>query len=522
MKKIHFLLYTAILLAATTDVKAQQYQSNIEKFKSRAVTWDLRNAALLKTIPLPDAGEAQLGYFYDNGSFKHPFDAASSSGVHFNATRAHNLKGWSFYGAFDLKSFKDKDVPKTAMANPFRDNPYQLADSLSGDWNKQHYLLNLKVAAPSLMNGKLVTGLGLEYEVLTGARQKDPRPLDNSSQITMSPALVYHLNKNQFLGLNGTYRHYKEDLDVELYNYRMVYNLYKLQGLAEYKSSAPLQMGAEGAGRMYAANEGGGDIQYGYKTSDWNLLLSAGYRYHNENATDGSQYPQKAGQHEYHEYTAAAFFDITTKNKFHQLAFNWQQKDISNREFHQVQNTDSKQYETIYSSVFNTALKTRSYLMYLLNGLKGGDSLSWTLKAGAGFTGLDNRYTSPRSWQTVDKADLSLSYTKYFQLNKGAAFSFSINSVYEFIIKERADYTRKSYSSDYVADNIFYPVHSYLSTPSWTNQLSAQYNLPRFSDSRSQLYFKVAGYVNTAMASYNRIQKNDTRQGIQLSVGLYN
>lgn len=520
--RIQLITYTAAFCAFATAANAQSPQAAIETFKSNAVTWDLRNAALLKELSLPGKGEAQLGYFNDNGSFKHPFDAGSRSGVQFNATRANTLSNWSFYGSFNLKAYSEKDVPMTSMANPFRDNPYQIADSLQGKWNKQNYVLSLKAAAPALMNGKLVLGMGLDYEVLTGARQKDPRPLDNSSELKLAPALVYHLNKRHFIGINGNYQHYQENLTVELYNYRLVYNAYKLLGLGEYQFSAPVQLTSGGITRAFSGNQGGGDLQYGFRNNKWNVWISAGYNYRREKVTDGITNPQKAGQHAFHEYAASAIVGYKQSHTTHQWALSWVQRDIDNKEFHQVQNSSNQLYETVYSSVFNTALKTRASLSYLLNKLNKNNQLSWILKAAAGYTGLDNRYANPRSLQIVDKSNLSLQLAKYCNLAKEAAFSVNWNTSYEFVFRDWIVYDNKSYSSNFVAQKMFFPIHGFLSTPSWSNQLTLQYTFPKFTQSHAQLYLKGAGYLNTAMAGNEWIKKGDTRQGFQFTIGLYN
>lgn len=521
LMKSKLIIYIALLPLGITTVHAQSPQPTLDNFKSNAATWELTNAALLKGLKLPNIGDASLGYFYDNGDFKHALDAGSRNGVNFNATRAHSVNKWDFYGSFDVKIFKDKNTPMTAMANPFRDNPYQVADSLNGDWNKQRYALSLRAAAPALMNGKLVLGMGVDYTVLTGARQKDPRPLDNSSQLDLLPAVVYHLNKNSFLGINGAYQRYREDLEVSLYNYRLSYNTYKLLGLGEYEFNAPIQLSSGTITRTFSGNQFGGDLQYGTKGAGWNLLATAGYRYHKENAIDGTASPKKAGEHTWHDYTAALALNWSAKTAAHQLAASWKQRDISNKEFQQVQNNTTKQYETVYASVFNTNLKTRADLSYIINKTAKADTLSWSLKASAGYSGMDNRYATTRAWQVVDKSDAALAFTKYFNAKKEATFSFSIVTMYEWVINKRLDYTNKDYSSNFVANNIWIPAHQFLTTPSWNNQLTLQYTFPPFTKSRNQLYVKGTGYLNTAMEDNGRVNKGDTRQGFQLSLGVY-
>ena len=519
--KLKYLTCICILPLSMSVAYAQSPQSVLDKFKSEHPFLALENAALLKGIKMPGLGVSELGYLQDEGSLKHPFDAGSRKGIRFSAIRAHSLKNWDFYGTFSFKSYKEKEVALTEMANPFRDNPYQVADSLSGEWNKQNYRLDARIAAPAFMNGKLTAGLGIGYEVLTGARQKDPRPLDNSNQLELKPGIAYQLTPKSFLGLNGSYENYREDLTVELYNNRQVYNIYKLLGLGEYEFSSPVLLSSGVITRSYLGNQLGGNLQYGYNEGRLNVLASAGYTRHEEDVTDGTTYPQKGGRHSFNEYAALIALSWSGRPGFQQILFNWEQRDIDNREYHQVQNSGTKEYETVYTSIFNTNLKTRSTLSYLLNRRRQ-NKLIWSFRAGAGYSGLDNRYANPKSLEIIDKFDGSLAFTRYIELKKAASLSFGIGSRYEFIHTDRLEYTEKSYSSNYIAHNIFIPIHAFLSVPSWNNQLQLQYTFGPFAKSSNQLYIKAQGYLNAAMKAGAGIEKGNTRQGFLLSLGLYN
>jgi len=491
-------------------------------FKDTALSLQYNNSALLHTMETPLLGESKLGYFYEEGEFKHLYQGESKHGVQFSSERFEKLKDWVFYGAFDFKSFKEIAVDITSHAQPFRSNPYQVADSLKGDWHKQNYNLKLKVAAPKLVQDKLTLGMGLSYNVLTGARQKDPRPLNTSNELELAPSVLYELNKNHSIGLTGAYQFYREDLSVERINMNQNYNMYKLLGLGEYEASSPIIVSSNSIVRSYKGNKYGGELFYSYQHHNLNWKIGGSYHHYEEEVIDGTTFPKNAGLHSYHEYGIISSLAWKSQHTSQYILLKWNQRDFDNREFHQLQNSQTKQYETIYTSIFNTALKSDATLEYFFSKSRPNNLPTWWLKLGAGYDGFDNRYTIPQSFEIVDKINVSLSFDKQYELKKGDVLSFRIGSNYNFIIEDKISYTEKDFSTNFVANNIFYPIHGYNALESWNNDLNIQYNLKPFQKSGNQLFIRANGFINTAMQDNNWFNKGDTRQGFQLTIGLYN
>lgn len=501
---------------------AQTPASSLSFLRDTSLTLRYDNSALLHHMDIPVSGESKLTYFYQGGDFKHLYQGESLQGVQFTSERFERLKDWVFYGSFDFRSFKERAVDMTSHAQPFRDNPYQIADSLNGDWNKQNYNLSLKVAAPKLAQDRLTLGMGLSYNVLTGARQKDPRPLNNSNELRLSPAVLYELSENHALGLTGAYQFYREDLSVERINANQNYNMYKLLGLGEYEAGSPIIISSNSIIRSYTGNKFGGELFYSCQREGLNWMISGRYHHYKEKAIDGSTFPKKAGHHSYHEYGLISSLSWKGTQKAQHLHVHWNQRDVSNREFHQLQNAATKQYETIYTSVFNTALKTDVGIEYLFSRIKRNDVPNWWLTIGADYHGFDNRYSVSRDLEIVDKITASLSFDKQYELRNGDALSFGLGSAYDFLIEDQIAYTEKDFSTNFVAHHIFYPIHAFNTIESWNNKLVVQYSLKPFIKSGNQLFVRAQGFTNTAMAGNEWFEKGDTRQGFQLTIGLYN
>ncbi|MGJ1318935.1 DUF6850 family outer membrane beta-barrel protein [Sphingobacterium spiritivorum] len=488
-------------------------------FKAKEVWSKSPNAALLRYTILPAEGETQLGAYYQAGDLRHPFSAKESQGINFSTSRYQRLKEWTYYGQFDFRTTKDKQMNMTAHTDPYRDNPYQLMDSLSGDWKKQHYDLRLKIASPGFADDRMNAGLDVQYNLKTGARQKDPRSLDNSSTLNLSPALIYKLSERQLLGLTGIYNFYKEEVEIRtIGNYQQHY-LYRLLGAGEYQMSIPYIMIA-GYNRTYRGHSFGGAVDYVYNADHIKWSTTAGYRSGYENAIDGTTYLQQAGKHRYQQYQASSYLDWKKGKYAHQVGLEWLLKDMENTEYHQIQNADTKVYETVYSSVMSTMLRNKSTLSYLISHDSRAGLTDWWLKTAVSYHSLDNRYANPQNKQIVDKLNVAVSFDKTYAKENRKGFAFQLSSAYDLLLSDELLYTDKSYSTNFVAKNVFIPAHQFYSVNTWTNSANVKYTFGAFGKKSNQLYIKASGWLMSAMGDQGDIRKGDNRYLTQLSVGL--
>jgi|GEM_PF-524777 len=513
------LLASIYLVLGLSHIASAQTAPSYEYFKIKESLIKSSNAALLQYTPLPLAGESQLGVFYQEGDLRGPYDSKSTQGINFSTSRYQRLNGWTFFGRFGFQTVKDKQVGLTAHADPYRDNPYQLIDSLSADWKRQRYGLQLQLATPTFASDRMNAGLGIQYDIHTGARQQDPRPLDNSSNLSLSPAITYKIDDRNILGLTGHYSFYKEDLNIENVGKNRQFNLYRLLGAGEYQNSAPYIFTVN-YDRAYEGHTFGGAIDYVSRGEAVQWTVNFDYRRGYEDVTDGITYVQRAGKHSHALYQATSYLDWK-KNRFsHQIGLRWMLKDMDNREYHQVQNPETKQYETIYSGIMSTQLKNNTSLSYLLSRDKSNGVIDWWLKAAVAYHSLDNRYANPRNKQLIDKINIEVSFDKNYLLPNEQQLSFQLRSAYDFLIHDDFLYTDKYYSSNFVANAVFRPQHDYNKANSWTNGAHVKYNLKPFGKKGNQLYLKAEGLISSAMNDSGIIQKGDSRYFTQLSIGI--
>lgn len=513
-------LFTSIyLILGLGHAATAQTVPTYDYFKIKEPLIKSSNAALLRYISLPLEGENEIGAYYKGGDFRSPYSSKSTQGINFSSSRYQRLNDWTFYGHFNFQSSKDKELGLSAHTDPYRDNPYQLIDSLSADWKKQKYGLQLQVATPAFANDRMNAGLYIQYDMQTGARQKDPRPLDNSSNLSLSPSITYKLDDQNIIGLTAHYLFYKEDLSIETVGNNRQFNLYRLLGAGEYQNSAPYIF-TVGYNRTYEGRTWGGAVDYIYRNKGKQWTVNFDYRNGYEDVTDGSIYLQQAGKHAYAQYQASSFFDWKINRTSHQIGVEWTLKDMDNTEYHQVQNADTKKYETVYSSIMSTMLKNNTRISYLLSKERSDGQVDWWLKSTATYHNLDNRYANPKNKQLIDKMNVDVSFDKRFPLSNKKALSFQLKTAYDFLIHDEILYTDKSYSSNFVAHEVFIPMHDYNKVNTWTNGAHIKYNLKPIGKRENQLYIKASGLISTAMKDSGIIQKGDNRYMTQLTIGI--
>ncbi|WP_144062747.1 DUF6850 family outer membrane beta-barrel protein [Sphingobacterium paucimobilis] len=511
-------LIVSILMASSVGaVRAQTTAFELEKFKLQEVGLQSANASLLNANDFRSLGNTSVFYNQKKGDFKHPLLASESHFGGLETERFQELKNWRLYGKFGLDFGKDKKVSNTTQLDPLRLNPFIVVDSLDGDWNKQHYALETKIASP-ILNERLAFGLGIDYKVSTGARQRDPRPLSTSNTLVLTPSVTYFLNLEHAIGINGRYENFVEDLSVSNVNTTTVHNMYKLIGVGEYVGSSPTFIGTSSISRRYNGNKFGGALQYVFKGESFRFFGEGFVNHNAERAKDGSTNPQEAGKHEYWEYGANVEAVYNHDLSMHRLGFAWNQRNVDNIEYHQYQDAETRQFVTLFSAVFNTNLVTNSNVSYAFTKWKG-EAINWDLGSNIFYSGWDNKYAVNQSQQTVDRLGYDLRFKKYFQFRDASAFAVELRPGYSHHLESKFKYDEKSYSTNFVANDILYPTNAYLVMDYFNIGASVQYTF-KPSENNTQLYIKLSeNYVKpTSNTAY--FSKSQHRVDWQVAVGL--
>lgn len=431
------------------------------------------NAAGISSIK-GSIGRTFAGASVEQGDFRRPQQPSNSGQLLFLSERYQQLSRGYVYGSFQFKQQRDQDVKMTQVLDPYRGNPYILADSLGGDWTKQFYELNLKAATASLAGNKLHLGIGLVFKAGTGARQNDPRPFNTSNELTLTPSAIWNITGNSKLGVNGMFNIYKEEIITESKNYTLNQRRYMLTGLGTYFVS---DFFSNPSTRNYKGKTYGGDLQYEWRKNNLTWLSSIGYRDRTEEVVDGTDRPRKGGTLEEKQYKALTSIQYAARKYNHILLAEWTQYDRSGMEEHQKFNSESDKliWETFLKTALTTSLVTRGSLSYQLFKPRNQQEFNWIINAGVAFNGLDNKYNYPRSLQIVDMMDYSIGGRKSWRCHGKNNLIAGINATYTSRVTSKEENNLDPGTTNLVTWQFFYPDHGYLSSEAWKAELMLQY-----------------------------------------------
>jgi len=509
-------------LFVTGSLFAQNQQQNfiwnkqvqrIEALKSESIPVSLFQMDSI------NIGNSKIDYFVKNSDFKDVYAPKKTNGFQISSERLVTVNNWKFYGNFNFSKYTEKQSGFTAMTNPYRDNPYIIADSITNaQWSKQHYLLDAKVVSPEIIKN-VKTGIGMRYQIDNGARQVDPRPLDKSLDLQLSPFIAYD-NKQWILALGATYTSYREDLNISLANNQKPKNIYKLLGIGEYLYSNPIMLSGS-LSRIYKGEGLGINTSIGKKLANGGLLqVSFSQKNTDEDATDGTSNPYLAGSHKQKQQKLFLSFEKQNQKMQHFAALGFQKIKSENTEHIQSLNPVTQQYDLLYSSVMHHKDNIQINASYQAN-IFNEDVFSWSFGAEVKYKSIDEKYVSTSSYLQTKDITTSWFVTKYLNV-KNNQLSFTWKGAYKAIGANKFQYLFNSASTNFVALNIVQPNFEFATTPYFQNEGQVQWTFSKFSDSEAQLYLKF-NYQNVKAIGGNSTNLNGKSTNyFTITLGLYN
>jgi hypothetical protein len=209
---IALLTYGVIRCDAGNDSTFTQTLQNIQLLEAANSWLETGNSAGLVFNNTNHIVLLQGGMNYAHGDF-HRMREPGGFNDYFFTTKSYqslNNKRWFLAGNFTYHYIDENESVWNGTYNPYRGNPYIVADSVSGSsYNKESYNMSGSIACK--INPEFSVGSAINYFVATGAKQKDPRPKNTVSDISINPSLIWH-KKTFNLGMNVGYRHRTEEI----------------------------------------------------------------------------------------------------------------------------------------------------------------------------------------------------------------------------------------------------------------------------------------------------------------------
>lgn len=518
MKKLSYLIpfFCFVSFYAQNSALSEWQKTIFEKNQILAY----ENPMFLHQKDSLNTGQTALGYFNNHNSFRDAYMPEKTNGFNMQAQRFISVKKWTLYGNFMFSLFEDYKSNYTEMANPYTDNPYAIADSLQADWKKQYYLLETKAVSPYI-NSFTKVGLGIKYEVLNGARQKDPRPLDKKMSFELSPGVSFDLSNKLQLGVNGYYNRSKQDLSISLENNLQPQRIYKMLGIGAYLYNAPILLSST-LSRSYEINCFGGGVSLGLRINEKNTINSIfTYKKGKEEVVDGITSPFKAGSHKY-DFIEANFVYLSKGNTLkHNVSLNTLYKTTSDTEYIQSLNSSTQLYDILYSSEMHSLTRSKINFNYQLLKIDDNEDVKWLSELGATLKTLEEKYPSISNTRDYFNLLFNFGVTGWFNLEKGT-FSISYAGKYLKNLNESFVYLDNTNSTNFVAHQIAYPNHIYSTTNYLSNDLNVQYTFGHFFKNKAQLYLKLGTELFTSVQNNSIYEIGLDNTSFLFSVGFFN
>lgn len=474
-----------------------------------------QNTAALWQLPMDQIGRSTVAGEAMGGNFRRPQQPKGSGALHLLTERYQRTDKLFWYGKFAFARSRDQDIAWSSVLDPHRGTPYVLADSIGGDWNKQTYALQAKLATAPLFGERIQAGMGVQYQLATGAKQLDPRPLNYATTLSLSPSLLWHVDRRQQVGISAQYQNFKEDIQIQIRRPQTTHNLYRFKGLSIHDQVIPV---SSGANRDYASHLWGTELQYQLQwRGHYSLVASFGYDRLSESTTDGSTLPSPAGNYTSKRMHGQAVLTKTKGNNRQQWilhAANWRDEGT---EFHTSYDAGLGRYVVTFSGALYQQRGYRASGRYQLSHHNAGGDMTRMVYAGVDYENRKSDYL----YIQPSRQDLSrLSYYVGAQYHVALQWRLWARLGYSHSPYQSLAYTPKA-GVNTAAQEVLFPDHDYLSASAGHVQVKAQRILQFARTGKTQWFVQAHTYYEHRLDQTDYTGFGSSRYRIQIGFGAY-
>jgi hypothetical protein len=450
------ILYTAVISAIVLPIQlTAQTKSDTLLGKPHAELFEMHyfkeseyhlstdNASGLSLGSMINYSDVNLTYEYSDGNYHRPQQASSYNNCLFSAEGAVTMGKFYVVGGFNFKEAFEKNVQFTSILNPYRGTPYIIADSTGGNWKKQTYDMWTKIASPIYFHF-ISFGLDGKLAVGRGAKSIDPRPQANSNAIQVAPAFTL-IQKRHSLGGNFSYRRFRENSNMILYDTGNPQKIYLMKGMGQYTYDVFSTNERE---RQYAGDGFGGGVQYGYKSDRLNVFLDGIYENYVENANDiENNKPRQRGRLYENNWKGQLHVDFYNKEYSvkHALSVGYNETNRSGREIIQIFNSSSEvnawvtSSEASHRSVVSQKEWKAGYNLYLFDGIT--TAYKWKFSLNGKLTEYVDEYAVMNSFLKFNSYTATLNALRNFNIKKTNLLQIGLEGSFRGVWNDRNRYT---------------------------------------------------------------------------------
>jgi hypothetical protein len=526
-----------VLLIITSLLRVTAQSSSVETekldiFKAPHVleylklsnTWlDVSNPAGLSLSEMHDIGSSLLSFNYNDGNFFRPQEPERSSQLGFSTENYKLLKDLRLWGEFTFLSTNEYNRNWSVVVDPFRGTPYVFADEEGGQWKKQYYSLNAGASTKKLFD-LFYFGIETNYEVHTGARQNDPRPLNNANHLWIRPGFIFPLGNRLSLGLSSYYSNRNEEISTFVVNKYFQHRLYKLRGVGEYHSVYTREFF-----RAYNGDAFGGGMQLEYLINNGNILVDANVRSFNEKVTDsetltdGTSIYQSGGEYNETVIDASVTVKLSGDRYMHLMKGYFNMVPSKGIEHSQKYDNSLEKWITFATSVRYLSDRYQGGLSYSFYKSRSNSvDYNWMIGLQTFFTSTDLRFLSPKSSQLNSAVHLNVTGKKNVSFSRNN-IHMSLSAGYKMSLHDELSLNPELVNSDRttIIDNVLMPDFEYLTTDYMKMGLNVIYSFSLVKKTNNNIFIglKADKYqlINSGMV--DNVLK-DGRNFLEITLGL--
>ncbi len=502
--KCKYAFITLLIIAPLFGVTAQPSEADTAKhsvakgvhvleYLKLSNTWLDSNPAGLSLSEMHNLGNSLFSFNYNDGDFYRPQEPEKSNQLGFSTENYKVLNGLRLWGEFAFRSTNEYNRNWGVVIDPYRGTPYLFADEEGGDWKKQYYDLSFGASSGKLFD-LFYFGIEAHYELHTGARQNDPRPLNNADNLWIRPGFILPLGNRLSIGLSGYYGNRNEEISTFVVNKYFQHRLYKLRGVGEYSSVYTREFF-----RAYSGNAFGGGLQLEYLIENGSILAEANVHSFDEEVTDsetltdGSSLYQHGGEYRETEVDAAITFKLSGDRYMH----------LAKGYFNMISGKGiehSQHYDNILERWITFATSVR----YLSDHYQGGINYSyfrtksnaidynWMIGLQTYFTSADMRFLMPGSSQMNYALHLDAIGKKNVSVARNT-IHLSMSAGIKLSLDDELSLNPELVNSDrtIIVENILIPDFEYLTSDYVKMGMNAIYNFSLTKKTTSNVFIGV-------------------------------
>lgn len=449
MKKITLIL--SALCAGAICAGAQSIADN--EYRLRNNFWfGTDNASALAEHYRGIKNDLSLSYDFENGDYHLQQNPASLNDISLNASGVGKVGGFVLWGGFSFHNRFEQGAKYNVLNyTPEEDMPYFVADTFASGWNKQAYLMSVKLASPVLWN-RVSFGVKIDYDAKVGAKQKDPRSETYDRYVAVYPSATIALGAH-ILGVYALYDNQFERTDPTNANLRETQKVYISNGLGEGL------VGKVGDNDgldtfFYRGWNAGGALQYGFSLPSARLYTELRYSYGTKTSTQKPSLPKPMGKIIRNELS----FDL--KGRFasqHLVNLGATMRMTSGIEYLLKLNTTAfeQNWDIIAENPMSSFNRLDAHAGYEFQNALPGGRYDWSAGVDADFTMRDYSYLSPTahlgSTGTLLSAKAAKQFVKgahSFLVGLNGGYNLSFGSEYLYTGPDKTAALQKMYIDD--------------------------------------------------------------------------